>query len=208
MLPEHSRLITAAAKSILRPIGCFQKGRSRTWLDDHGWWVGVIEFQPSSWSRGSYLNVGACFLWYEKNYYSFDAGYRVEPFHEFQSADQFVPVADLLVKGAREEVLRLREQFSSVRGAAKHFQRMPTVSEWSHYYAGVSAGLNGDMRAAKDQLSAALALRNTIRRADDKHFNAWVESLLTVVNDVQEFQSALDLVVRRTRALLRLERTK
>ncbi len=47
--PEHTRLLTAAARSILRPLGCVQKGRSRTWLDDQDWWVGVVEFQPSAW---------------------------------------------------------------------------------------------------------------------------------------------------------------
>src|SRR5256885_11111558 len=55
----HSKLITAAAREILRPLGLFQKGRSRVWLDDQGWWLGVVEFQPSDWSKGSYLNVGA-----------------------------------------------------------------------------------------------------------------------------------------------------
>lgn len=73
----HSRLITAATRTHLRPLGCVQKGRSRVWLDDQGWWVGMVEFQPSSWSKGSYLNVGACFLWNEKDFLSFDAGHRV-----------------------------------------------------------------------------------------------------------------------------------
>jgi hypothetical protein len=30
-----------------------QKGRSRIWLDDHGWWIAVVEFQPSDWARRS-----------------------------------------------------------------------------------------------------------------------------------------------------------
>lgn len=34
--PAHSRLITAAARTHLRPLGCVQKGRSRVWLDDQG----------------------------------------------------------------------------------------------------------------------------------------------------------------------------
>src|SRR5687767_4381931 len=76
--PIHSTLITAAAREILRPMGLFQKGRSRTWLDDQGWWVCVVEFQPSSWSRGSYLNVGCMWLWGVKDYISFDEGYRIE----------------------------------------------------------------------------------------------------------------------------------
>ena len=57
---QHNRIIARAAKRRLEPLGCLQKGRSRTWIDDHGWWIGVVEFQPSGWSKGSYLNVGAC----------------------------------------------------------------------------------------------------------------------------------------------------
>src|SRR5262249_20811083 len=98
--PIHSKLITAAARTILRPLGLFQKGRSRTWLDDRGWWVGVVEFQPSSWSRGSYLNVGCMWLWDVKNYVSFDEGYRVESFAEYQDDDQFRQAATDLANRA------------------------------------------------------------------------------------------------------------
>src|SRR5436309_1568598 len=76
--PPHTKLLTAAARSVLRPLGLQQRGRSRLWLDDHGWWVVVVEFQPSGWSIGSYLNVGAMWLWFEKDYISFDYGSRIE----------------------------------------------------------------------------------------------------------------------------------
>jgi hypothetical protein len=122
--PDHNRLLISAAKAELLPIGCAQKGRSRTWLDDHEWWVGVVEFQPSAWSKGSYLNVGVCWLWYEKDYYSFDAalgahGSRVESFHEFDGTDAFASSARVLSQRARDEVLALREQLSSLRRTSK-----------------------------------------------------------------------------------------
>jgi hypothetical protein len=44
------------------------------WLDDHTWWLVVVEFQPSSWSQGSYLNVGAMWLWHDKNRLAGDLG--------------------------------------------------------------------------------------------------------------------------------------
>jgi hypothetical protein len=75
----HTRLLTAAARGILRPLGLRQKGRSRTWLDDRGWWVGVVEFQSSSWSKGRYLNVGGMWLWHEHGRdVHFDVGHRVD----------------------------------------------------------------------------------------------------------------------------------
>jgi hypothetical protein len=42
----HNRLVAQAAKEVLSPLGLTQKGRSRVWLDDHAWWLGVVEFQP------------------------------------------------------------------------------------------------------------------------------------------------------------------
>lgn len=64
---DHNTEIASAAKRVLAPMGCVRKGRSRLWLDDHGWWLGVIEFAPVSWSRGSHLMVEACYLWKPAN---------------------------------------------------------------------------------------------------------------------------------------------
>lgn len=57
-----SRLVTAAGRDVLRPDGLLQKGRPRAWIDDRRWWLGLVEFQPSSWSQDSYLNVGVMWL--------------------------------------------------------------------------------------------------------------------------------------------------
>src|SRR5690242_5082457 len=35
---EATKAVGRAAREVLRPLGLVQKGRSRTWLDDHGWW--------------------------------------------------------------------------------------------------------------------------------------------------------------------------
>lgn len=58
----HDKIIAEAAKAALRSLGFQRKGRSRTWLADHGWWLTIVEFQPSAWSKGSYLNVAAHWL--------------------------------------------------------------------------------------------------------------------------------------------------
>ena len=74
----HTKLINAAARETLRPLGLVQEGRSRTWLDDRAWWLGIVEFQPSDWTRGSYLNVGVSWLWNVKDWQSFDYRHRVD----------------------------------------------------------------------------------------------------------------------------------
>jgi len=60
----HGRVIADAARLALSPLGLARKGRSRTWLDDQSWWLGVVEFKPASRHPGTYLNVGLRFLWH------------------------------------------------------------------------------------------------------------------------------------------------
>ena len=50
-------------KMTLAPEGLFRVGASRRWIDDNGYFVIQVEFQPSAYDRGSYLNVGISFLW-------------------------------------------------------------------------------------------------------------------------------------------------
>ena len=98
-------------------MGLTQKGRSRTWVDDHGWWVIVVEFQPLGYSVGSYLNVGACWLWQPRSEDAslhFDEGHRVQhSFTAFESEQQFLAAATGLAETASQEVLALRERFDS-----------------------------------------------------------------------------------------------
>jgi hypothetical protein len=49
---EHGRLIAAAAKAALTPLGCRRKRQSRLWYCDQRFRIISIEFQPSTWSKG------------------------------------------------------------------------------------------------------------------------------------------------------------
>ena len=57
-LPIHSKIFNQVAEKYLVTLGLTQKGHSMIWLDDHGWWLTMVEFQTSGWSIGLYLNVG------------------------------------------------------------------------------------------------------------------------------------------------------
>src|SRR5688572_5869794 len=92
-------------------MGLQRKGRSRTWLDDHGWWLTVVEFQPSGFVKASFLIVGICWLWsaQPKDYLSFDLGYRIPGAGgSFESEEQWHAVVERLVQQAADEVLRYR----------------------------------------------------------------------------------------------------
>jgi hypothetical protein len=155
---QHTKLLNAAAREVLRPLGVVQKGRSRTWLDDHGWWLGVIEFQPSSWSRGSYLNVGVNWLWDPKDYLSFDFGHRIDipgegQYIEYENEEQFSPLARKLAMVAAEQVRHYRDVFPTLEAAAATLRRTEPDDVLRSLDAGIALGLAGDGTAARSMFS-------------------------------------------------------
>lgn len=71
------RLLRDAGRNHLTAIGLQQMSRSpRSWTADRGWWLVNVEFQPSSYSVGSYLNVGLQHLWIPRDYRVFEYGSR------------------------------------------------------------------------------------------------------------------------------------
>jgi hypothetical protein len=167
----HSKLIVAAARNVLRPLGVVQKGRSRTWLDDHGWWLGVIEFQPSSYSRGTYLNAGVNWLWNPKGYLSFDYGDRVhfdfgdargDQYLEYVSDEQFAPLADKLAILAADEVRRYRDLFVTVGATAAVLRNGGRA--WLD--AAIALGLAGDATTADEMFDLHIGQLEASRGAD------------------------------------------
>jgi hypothetical protein len=146
---DHSKIIAQVAREMLAPLGIFQKGRSRTWIDDRGWWIVVIEFQPSGFSKGSYLNVGAMWLWHEKDYFTFDVGNdvgcRIAKFVEYVDEKQFRPEAIKLAYAAKAEALRLRSQFASIHDAARYLpgQARRDENRWTELAAAIALGYVG-----------------------------------------------------------------
>jgi len=161
---EHSKLLTQAGRRHLRPLGVMQRGRSRTWIDDHGWFAVVVEFQPSSWARGAYLNVGVCWLWVDKDYWSFDIGYRISPFREYLTSEQFAPQADDLALAARAEVLRYREMLPSVEAAYRHLSERVERGLWDELHVATAAALMG---RTVEAVQRAAVLSERIAREED-----------------------------------------
>jgi hypothetical protein len=68
----HSKIIATAAKAELASLGFRRAGRSRLWLADHGFWLNVVEFTPSRWSKSVSLMNGAHWLWIGVGFMSFN----------------------------------------------------------------------------------------------------------------------------------------
>lgn len=147
----HDKIIADAAKAVLVPLGFRRKGRSRVWLADHDWWATVVEFQPSAWSKGSYLNVGAHWLWSEMDCVSFDFGGRVAEFVEYQSDAQFTTAAARFAQCAADEAQRLSQTFVSLEATAEILLNEERTLDgfgqggWMAFNAGVALGIVGRM---------------------------------------------------------------
>jgi hypothetical protein len=160
----HDRLINQAAREELRPLGLRQKGRSRTWIDDHGWWLGVVVFRPSAWAKGSGLDVGVTWLWHfwyppEQAFLFTDLmGWSGHNFEEYDSDEQFEPhVRRLAVQGA-ERVIDLRRRLQSVSSAgdALATQAAGRVG-WPVWEAAVALGLDGRLEVAQSMFAEVAA---------------------------------------------------
>ncbi|MFF8413885.1 hypothetical protein [Streptomyces omiyaensis] len=190
-----TRLVTAAAREVLRPLGLQQRGRSRTWIDDHGWWLGVVEFQPGR-SDGSYLNVGVMWLWQDRDHLSFDAGGREPGFERFVNPAQFALDAQSLARRAAALVRENRARFVDLPSTTAFLTSQKSRPDhfWDGYHAGVAAGLSGRTTTARHHLDRVLAedafapwmvrAQESARRLhalaeDPKAFRAWATATTT-----------------------------
>ena len=129
----HSKIIRQLCKEFLLPLGAFQKGTSRIYIDDNGYFFTVVEFQPSGYAKGTFLNIALHFLWNEREYLSFDYPYgasiRVRDFVEYQNDAQFTKDVTKFVREAASQILFYRQLQDPA--AAKNYAK-----KWAEEYAG------------------------------------------------------------------------
>ena len=201
---EASRILTSEATAALGPLGLKQKGRSRTWLDDHGWWIGVVEFQPSSWSQGASLNVGCCLLWNTKDYISYDLGDRAERHLKFEDSEQFRPHAKQLALLASKDVELWRKTLPNVASLSTYYNsRALPDNLWPQFHAAIAAGLSGDASRATEYFSQ-------IGPPSDGDY-AWMAEakaraakLQTLLPDLEAFRNEIAVGVQQCRKLMKL----
>jgi len=201
-----SRIITQAGRDLLQPFGLFQKGKSRTWLDDHGWWVIVVEFQPSSRSSDTYLNVGISWLLFEKDCWAFDYGindYRDRLSIRFLNEAQFEQSVNRLASHAIDRVTHFRNLFPSTRSAKEALLKSEDHRPWGLYYTGVLVGLCGDVMTSQRYLARLLeeeAVADWHKAIQDQ-----ASALVPCVANTQEFKTQVVRIVHTTRQKLHLK---
>lgn len=200
MPTDHNRLIDAAARKALKPKGLQRKGKSRVWFDDHGWWMIQVEFQPSSWTKGSYLNVGVCWLLYEGSAAGFHVGHRVDvSFVEYTGDDRFESQIQAVSDRAAKEVDVYRAKFATLQLAAEFHRSIVSPTTWQYYHGGVILRLAGQTEAAREYLTAVAT--HDARFDWERGLALRAADLMHLLGDSQRFSSCVRGIVLRTRTI-------
>jgi hypothetical protein len=195
-----AKLIADTAKAHLQPIGCRRIGRSRTWISDQRYWLIVVEFQPSGWQKGTYVNVGAMWLWRARKGHAFHVGYRIADFLPFYSPAQFGPAVSGLAAQAAEEVQRLREQFKTLKDIYRYLVDHTSEKNWQIFHAAIAAGLVGDVNTACRlfQISDSMPTRNVQWQIELRAKNA---ALAVQLNQPSLFRGSVLEAIQQCRRL-------
>lgn len=200
--PKHVDLIATAAKAHLSPIGMKRKGRSRVWLKDNGWWLAVVEFQPSGWSQGTYLNVAAHWLWHPGGHLSFDEYERVKGFAEFTDPREFTRAAAEYASAAAAEVQSLQQRFSTVQRVAAHLQTKADGNPWHHFHAMMASLAIGNLDEALRQQRALSQIEHNVPWCNELKSNA--AEFMREAKDVAHAAAIVEDQVAKARVNLKL----
>lgn len=204
---DHNKIISDVAKEMLKPIGLKQKGKSRIWLDDNGWFTTIVEYQPSSYDKGTFLNVGINFNWYLKEHYSFDYGSRECSFNEFQEMDSFRSQVIDISNIAISKVIEYRK-FADLEHAKNRLLKSCSIGNniWKDYHCGMICVLNKDFAIAEKYFKSVLKSDNEVKWAIELKHN--VQTLVDILSDEAALEVYIDSLICDSRKLLKLPENK
>ena len=200
---EHGRLIAAAAKAALAPLGCRRKGQSRFWFADQRFWVLSVEFEPSGWSKGSYLKVGVSWLWRKPNVRGLDFAERIADFVPFETTDQFKARIEQMAALAARRVLELRKQLRSLHEIHRWLMQDATRDGRPIYNAAIAAALVGDVAGAR-QLFERMERWPTYSYDFQLQLKADSAELAALLPKPDRFRSAILDLIEKKRTLIGL----
>jgi hypothetical protein len=202
----HNRIIRDVAREVLTPFGLRQKGRSRTWLADRGWSAIIVEFQPSGFLRGTYLNVGIHWMWHTIDAISYDVGGREGDGATFVSEEQFTEAARAMARTAVTKIRKYGSLCLSVSSAARWLLWRPMLcydvfgSDWDLFHAAIGAGLVG--RRSVSRFYFRLLLRRRAQHDWQMRRDAAASELARCVNDVGLFRTRVSEMVHKHRTAI------
>jgi hypothetical protein len=198
MADQHHRVIADAARTALGPLGMTRKGRSRIWLDDQSWWLGIAEFKPANRTPGTYLNVGLMFLWHPFRRYLFEIGGQAEGFSPAGSP-AFEEAARDKAGRAAQDITALRTLFRSADDVIRYYApKSGRTSIYGQANLATALGLAGNTEHCRRALDRALKQRDTAP-ASLKAQTAWLLTARETAGDTAAFRSWVTATTRQTR---------
>lgn len=201
---DHNKIINEAAKNVLKSNGLFRKGSSRTWIDDNGWFLIIVEFQPSNWDRGSYLNVAVHYLWAGQDHISFDYGGREKEFVAFaDNTEQFYKDMTDFAYKALEKVQEYRNfqnlEWAKERILSKRVTSSIGATSVIRYHQMMICGLSGDVMARKFYEELKEETRDSELVYDIKFREELNEKIAPIIHDSAAFQDYIKSKVLKQR---------
>lgn len=200
MTVDTNKIIKHIAKEKFSGLGLRQKGQSRLWYFSGDYHLVLVEFQPSSWDKGTYLNVGLDFNWYPKDYFAFEFSYRLSDFKKSVDEKQFEIEVKRLCDLAKERLITFKDIFSDKKSAADKLLKFhkDKANDWEKFNIGVLFGLGGHDKKAIEYLKTVSGNRYSLD---------WEIERATIARDyIKAIESGnlltkLDEVVERTKKL-------
>jgi len=204
-----ARALRDAGRRVLGELGmCHRRSSPRLWWLDRGWWLVNVEFQPSSWQVGSYLNVGLQHLWDVRDHHVFEYGDRVpingEPFVDLAVDEPDVrAAADAIAHAARQAVQAWLARLADDHVHLRWLQAQGGTG-WNGLNSAIATQLAGD-QAADSFLAAATGLDHSIGWQRDLADDC--RHLAALSNDPTQFRDVITSRISTTRAHLKLDPT-
>ncbi len=211
----QNKIINTAAKKVLSPQGLFRKGASRIWLDDNRYFMIQVEFQPSGYSSGTFLNVGISFLWEFSNglndTLSFNYGYREnvdgKDFVSYNGDDdKFMAEVEKLAEAAMQRVMEYR-LFQDVDYAKKMLlQKTSSRRFWEIYNYSMLCFMKGDFEEGKtyfmqfmDILKHSFYSGNVYIAWCEEFYNHCIKEICPQLSDKESARCMVLEMIRRRR---------
>jgi hypothetical protein len=203
MTANTNKIIKQVARERLGAQGLRQKGQSRLWYFSGQYYLILVEFQPSSWGKGTHLNVGLDFNWFPKDYFAFEFGDRLSDFKPMNDEEAFTLEVERLCDLALVKVNQYQLIFTDIKTAAEKLLkfRRDKSNDWENFNLGVLFGLGGNDKQAISYLE----------KVTDKNFNFdWEVAREKIAKEYIQaieqgnFLRMVDDVITRTKALKRI----
>ncbi len=205
-LKPHQKIINKTTREVLRPAGLVQKGTSRLWYLDCGWYACFAEFQPFSRRQGTTLNYGMSWLWYPQDHWTFDIFNRVEEFFDYEKEESFRSCVLALSYQAVEYCTQTQVAIKKPADAYAFVENHKEKTDWHAFNLAILAGLNDQADLAHSLFNAAFVSETSIAWQKDR--NEVIEQLKGESTDRQAFERCINARIIEARARLKLDHTQ